>query len=303
LKGVEVLSGEYGSVAEANEEIAGLKTYYQQQKADFYAANGPLVDSAILAIQDAYARTNFPDQKVNSKTHFDNLEHKDAPGCFRCHDGQHLNANQEAVRLECNLCHSVPVVSSPNSLTASLELSKGFEPESHKNASWINLHRTIFDETCAGCHTVEDAGGISNTSFCSNSACHGAKWSFAGFDAPKVREIMMEQAKAFITPTPEQPVATAAPSSGPLTYEGQIASLLKSKCGSCHGKTAMGGLNLLTYADLIKGSESGPVVKPGDVENSKIVIVQSASTKHFGQFTADQLNQIKQWILEGAAEK
>ena len=39
-----------------------------------------------------------------------NLGHIDSPGCFRCHDGKHLDANQQAIRLECNLCHSIPVV-------------------------------------------------------------------------------------------------------------------------------------------------------------------------------------------------
>lgn len=229
LKGVEVLSVEYGSVDEANEGIAGLKNYYQQYYSGFVASNGPLLDSAILAIQEAYARTNFPLQKVDSDTHFNNLEHKDSAGCFRCHDGQHLNTAQEAVRLECNLCHSIPVVSTGTQLTANIELNKGYEPESHKNASWISLHREIFDETCQSCHTVEDAGGISNTSFCSNSACHGNKWTFAGFDAPKVREILMEQAKAFITPTPVEPVATPAPVTGPITFDNQVGALLKNK--------------------------------------------------------------------------
>jgi mono/diheme cytochrome c family protein len=306
-KGVEVLSADYHSVDEAKAAIAGLKIYYQQEKADYFNANSALLDEAIVAMQAIYERTNFPNQEVNSETHFDNLAHKDAPGCFRCHDGKHLDDNDEAVRLECNLCHSIPVVSGANQLTASLELSKGFEPESHLNASWINLHRTVFDESCQGCHTIEDPGGASDTSFCSNSACHGADWPFAGFDAPNLRAIIAEQALAMVTPTPavseQQPTQAATQASGPITYEGQVAALLKSSCGSCHGAAAMKGLNVLTYADLMKGSQTGPVVVPGSPADSSLLSVQEPPAKHFGQFSPGNLELVRQWILEGAVEK
>ena len=59
MKGVEVLSASYAQEQEAMDGIAGLRNYYQQQRADFYAQNSGLVDSAILAIQEAYKRTNF----------------------------------------------------------------------------------------------------------------------------------------------------------------------------------------------------------------------------------------------------
>jgi mono/diheme cytochrome c family protein len=191
------------------------------------------------------------------------------------------------------------VVSAPNQLTANLELSKGFEPESHKNPNWIAMHRNTYDASCAGCHTVEDPGGSSDTSFCSNSACHGAKWEFAGFDAPALREIL----GSMVTPTPEPTIAvTPAPEGGPVTFV-QTSELLKVRCGSCHGATGMKGVNVLDYAALMAGGENGPVVVPGDPENSLLVKVQIAATAHFGQFTADELAIIRQWILDGALEK
>jgi hypothetical protein len=100
--------------------------------------------------------------------------HRDTPGCFRCHDGKHLNDKQEAIRLECNLCHSIPVVVGPDKFVANIEISRGPEPESHLNSNWLGLHRNAFDETCAACHTTENAGGTDNSSFCSNSAAMAA---------------------------------------------------------------------------------------------------------------------------------
>ena len=65
-----------------------------------------------------------------------------------------------------------------------IEISRGPEPDSHKNPNWITGHRDYFDRSCQKCHTVTDPGGTSDTSFCSHSAGHGPVWEFAGFDAP-----------------------------------------------------------------------------------------------------------------------
>ncbi|MBE0695462.1 MAG: NapC/NirT family cytochrome c [Anaerolineaceae bacterium] len=312
-KAVEVLSATYASQQEGLDAIAALGAYYQEQRAEFTAANQEKIDQAIQALQDAYQRTNFPDQKMDWETHPNNLAHKDSPGCFRCHDGKHLSQSGGTVRLECNLCHSIPVVSGPDQLTASLELSRGFEPDTHTNPNWITIHRDIYNDTCAGCHTVDDPGGTSNTSFCSNSACHGATWQFAGFDAPKLRVALADQIAALITPTPRPtqvddvgvsgPDSEATPTpAGPQTYA-TLSGLLQARCGSCHGTSAMKGLDVLTYATLMKGGDSGAPIVPGDPDNSLLVKTQSGATKHFGQFTADELALVRQWIQEGAKEK
>lgn len=320
-KAVEVMSVEYHSIDEAMQGIESLVDYYQNQQSDFYTSNTSLFETAVAALKETYQNTHFPDQEMDWKTHPNNLSHLDSPGCFRCHDGKHLTQQNESIRLECNICHSVPVVSEPNQIMANVPVSKGFEPESHKNSNWISLHRTIFDETCAGCHTVEDAGGTSNISFCSNSVCHGAKWEFAGFDAPRLRAIIEQEAQSMITPTPlpsptpvPDDIGVEIPSSsgatptptpgavGPLTYE-LLQPVITQRCGSCHGSSAMKGLNVLSYAKLMEGGQSGPAIIPGDPDNSLFVQVQAGSQSHFGQFTMQELEQVIQWIREGAAEK
>jgi uncharacterized membrane protein len=296
--------------------IAALVTDYEGTQAD-----PGEVEAAVKALQDAYQASNFTVQKVDWKTHPNNLAHKESPGCFRCHDGKHLapaeaagtsgtadtageaRALSSTIRLECNLCHSIPVVSAPNQLTASMQLNKGFEPESHINPNWITLHREVFDQTCEGCHSVEDPGGISNTSFCSNSVCHGADWEFAGFNAPKLREALSEQVKALSpSPTPATSSADQPAQLGPATFE-TVSAILTEKCGDCHGETAMNGLNLLTYSDLMAGGESGAAVVPGDADNSLLVKVQSEAQPHFGQLTSEELELVKEWIQNGAAEE
>jgi hypothetical protein len=264
-KAVEVLSQGYPTEQAAKDAISALTGYYQQQQAEFYAKNTNLITGAVDALQAAYARSNFPDQKMDWQTHPDNIGHKDSPGCFRCHDGKHLTAAKEAIRLECNLCHSVPVVTGPDKFVTNIEVSRGPEPESHLDTSWINRHREVFDESCAACHTTEDPGGVSDQSFCSNSACHGSNWKFAGFDALKVREILgiVEQptpdpqddsGSQFVpTPTPTPSVDSSAGSStGPVTFENGVSGIL-NKCTGCHGKGGQKGINLLTYQSVMAG--------------------------------------------------
>jgi hypothetical protein len=88
---------------------------------------------------------------------------------------------------------------------------------------------------------------------------------------------------------------------GAPTFENYVAPLLASKCTGCHGELATGGLNMLTYADLMNGSANGPIVVPGDASSSILYEVQSAG-KHFSNLTAEELELVKQWIDAGAPE-
>jgi nitrate/TMAO reductase-like tetraheme cytochrome c subunit/mono/diheme cytochrome c family protein len=294
-EGVAVLNRVYRTQAEAFAEIAKLDVYYRDFYPDFYATGAAKVKDAIAELQRIYSVSVFADQDIDWTTHPNNVGHINSAGCFRCHDGKHLNANNQAIRLECNLCHSIPIVTGPQNLVTRIEIVNGPEPASHLNANWISLHNQVFDSTCANCHTVTDPGGTSNTSFCSNSACHGTVFTYAGFDAPALREILKEQLPA---PTPVTPLPSA---SDKPTYESYAGPLFNAKCGSCHGSTASAGLNLTTYASAIKGASDGPVIVPGDSAHSKLVEVQSA--QHFANLSAEELQTIEQWIDAGAPEK
>ncbi len=173
-KAVEVYSAAYTSVEEAIAGIGGLEAYYSQYYQNYYYLNQLTIIKAIEALQDAYRNSVFPEQSADWNSHPNNAGHKDAPGCFRCHDGKHLNAEQEAIRLECNVCHSIPIVAGPSDFVTDIQISRGPEPQSHLNPNWITLHRDIFDASCSNCHTTENPGGADNSSFCANSACHEA---------------------------------------------------------------------------------------------------------------------------------
>ena len=293
-KAVEVYSQPYTSVEIGLNGIAGLENYYSAYYPDFYATNKEQIDQAIIALQDAYRQSVFPEQKSDWTSHPNNVGHKDSPGCFRCHDGKHLDAEGEAIRLECNLCHSIPQVAGPNDFVTDIEISRGPEPESHLNSNWITLHRDEYDN-CENCHTTGNPGGTDNSSFCSNSACHGSAWKYAGFDAPALRQAIQAQLPPTPTPAP-------TPSGGAITYQSTIGPLLQARCGDCHGAGGIQGLDMTSYASLMAGSQNGPVIIPGDAENSLLIQKQTGDTPHFGQLSPEELQKVVEWIAAGAPE-
>jgi nitrate/TMAO reductase-like tetraheme cytochrome c subunit len=293
-KASEVLVAKYGSRDDAFAAFDKLGEYYKTT--DYYPGHGEQITAAVQGLKDIYDNTVFHDQQVDWTTHPNNLGHINSPGCFRCHDGKHLNAQNEAVRLECNVCHSIPMVAGKDDFVTKIEISRGPEPETHLNPNWISLHNQAFGPSCAACHTMDDPGGTSNTSFCSNSACHGNVYTYAGFDAPSLREILKNQLPP-PEPVPALPTSVDAP-----TYDNYFGPLVSVKCSACHGDLASGGLNLLSYTTAMQGGKDGAVILPGDPQGSLLVQIQS-SGKHFANLSADELELVKKWIEAGALEK
>lgn len=296
--GIETLRRNYDNKELGLAAIAGIANYYKTYHPEFWEQNQAKVEQAIATLQEIYDQSVFPEQKSDWNSHPNNVGHRFSPGCFRCHDGKHLNQDQEAIRLECNLCHSIPVVAGREDFVTNIEISRGPEPSSHLNPNWIALHRQVLDESCANCHTIENPGGVDNTSFCSNSACHGSAWEYAGFDAPGLREILMAQ-----MPEVVEAAVSQTETAGPLTYEGVIQGLFMNRCAACHGSGGIMGLDVTTYSSLMKGSVNGPVIKPGNSAESLLIQKQTGELNHFGQFTPDELQSIRAWIDAGAPEK
>lgn len=104
--------------------------------------------------------------------------------------------------------------------------------------------------------------------------------------------------------TQTQPTTDATPSTpaSALAWEGAIGPLLQEKCGTCHGASALGGLNLTTYADAMSGGISGPAIIPGDGANS-LLVVRQLEGDHPGQLTPEEIVEVIKWIEAGALEK
>ena len=317
LKAVEILSAKQADTQAFRKAVDGLASYYAEIYPDVAASQADDIQAAQKQIIAIYEQTVFPDQKLDWTSHPNNIGHEDSAGCFRCHDGKHFSATGEAIRLECNLCHTVPVLANAGQFTTNVAINRGPEPPTHSHTSWIALHGQAIDTTCARCHPPKDPKTDytklngnkppADSSFCGNTLCHGTDWKYMGFKAAEVQPILKSQLTALLAanppPPPQAPSDSGATPNGKATYQDSLKAIFDNVCGSCHtGSSGMANLDLSTYQSILNGNSSGKGVVPGDLDNSIIFAKQDAGG-HYGQMTPEQLDLLKTWILAGAPEK
>lgn len=129
-----------------------------------------------LLVLDMLVRSRFKDVGVSWMSFPDNLGHKNFRGCFRCHDGKHLNEQGEPVRLHCTLCHNAPAVVSEGEPPPRFMNPFSFrKPSDHNDARFMERHKKQSNVSCNVCHG-RMVHGKDNGTFCSNRACHGRDW-------------------------------------------------------------------------------------------------------------------------------
>jgi len=105
---VAALTGDYATTGAALEGIAkSLNNFYETKYPDVAKTKQLEIRNAVDEVQKIYQRTTFPEMKVNWQTHPNNIGHLYFPGCFRCHDGQHVSADGKVVPKACDTCHTV----------------------------------------------------------------------------------------------------------------------------------------------------------------------------------------------------
>jgi len=96
--------------------------------------------------------------------------------------------------------------------------------------------------------------------------------------------------------------------SGKITYEEHVLPILRDKCIGCHNPDkSRGGLVVSTYAGVMAGGSSGEVIKPGDPDASRLLLLVSHKQEPFmppksAMIPAENVETIRQWILGGALE-
>ncbi len=88
-------------------------------------------------------------------------------------------------------------------------------------------------------------------------------------------------------------------------FEAKIRPLFVSRCLSCHGDAASGGLRLDARDAVLKGGKSGPAIFPGKPADS--LLLQAVAHTHprlkmppNGQLDPQEVLQLDQWIKDGA---
>jgi mono/diheme cytochrome c family protein len=97
------------------------------------------------------------------------------------------------------------------------------------------------------------------------------------------------------------------PAEAPATYA-SVADIFARNCNGCHGGgNPKGGLNTTSYQTLMAGSRSGPVITPGDPDNSIVLqyikgIRQPRMPKNMAPLPDAEVQTITKWIAGGAKE-
>ena len=110
-EGLELLKATYRSQDEARVEIPKqLNAFYSAQRPDVLQSKAGLVKTAADQLVTIYCRNVFPDLKLTWGTHPNNIGHMAYPGCFRCHDGDHVSKDGKTVTQDCTNCHNLLAV-------------------------------------------------------------------------------------------------------------------------------------------------------------------------------------------------
>ena len=151
---------------------AALRQFYQTHYPEVAEAHGPELDRLIETGEECYDRSFFPGMKVSWRTYPDNIGHLEFPGCFRCHDGKHVNDEGNPITSECSSCHEFLVPTDPQDPSSLLRVGEFQHP-----VTLEGVHGTM---RCDRCHT----GGIAPASTC--AGCHTAQAEFLAGTLPSL---------------------------------------------------------------------------------------------------------------------
>jgi uncharacterized membrane protein len=107
-------------------------------------------------------------------------------------------------------------------------------------------------------------------------------------------------------------IATGCERAPTVSYSKDVAPILEKHCKSCHVQGQSGyvvsGFDLTGYDSLMKGTQYGPVVLPGDALTSVLVMLiegradPSLKMPHgdAAPLTPEQIQTIRRWVEQGA---
>lgn len=103
-----ILTQNYPSQAAARQGIEeGIENFYRANYPQVFQDKQASIASSIVALQDVYCQNVFPGMHVEWGTYPNNLGHQDFPGCWRCHDDNHVSADGTKIPQDCSICHDL----------------------------------------------------------------------------------------------------------------------------------------------------------------------------------------------------
>jgi len=108
---LELVKKPYLSRAEAAIDIpAAFEKRYRESYPAAHAKFQNEIARSAKGVLAVYNRNVFPDMNVTWGLYPNNVGHTDFPGCFRCHDEQHVSSDKKTITQDCGACHNVLAV-------------------------------------------------------------------------------------------------------------------------------------------------------------------------------------------------
>lgn len=112
---VRLLQQPYDSHAAARAGLASdLVAYYRENHPEVVQAQAAALEQAGRTLGDIYASNVFPGMNVQWGTYPDHIGHSHSPGCFRCHDGEHVTDDGTSISQDCSTCHTLLALDEEN---------------------------------------------------------------------------------------------------------------------------------------------------------------------------------------------
>lgn len=176
---VDVLDRPYPDVPTAKSQIGILiSEFYRANYPELWNTRQVDIYHAIDSIRKLYRNSFFPSMNVDWRTYPDNIGHRISPGCFRCHEGRHVDQYGERISHDCSICHTFFRPVEREGKSAVIQQGEFIHP-----APLEGLHARL---RCSQCHD----GGRGKPPTC--AGCHEQTTALRTADGPPFARFAIE---------------------------------------------------------------------------------------------------------------
>ncbi len=122
-------------------------TFYENQYPNLHEHYSQLIQNAVTEIANILSNNYFPKMRASWRSFPDNIGHLHSPGCFRCHDGNHVSPEGKVLTNDCNACHTFKSEILPSEPHQPIKIVNdfvhpGYDDEAIKRQNCVFCHGT-----------------------------------------------------------------------------------------------------------------------------------------------------------------
>ena len=143
---VHVLEEPYSTAKIAGDSIRiAIEEYYRNNFPALAKTKQAQIERMVTEVQGLFAKNYFPSMNTDWKHFPDNIGHMYFLGCFRCHDGKHVDERGKVLSKDCNACHAILAQEEPGRATRVSLAGVKYEHPVDVGSDWM-------ESSCSDCH-------------------------------------------------------------------------------------------------------------------------------------------------------